>query len=214
MHREEFHHRAASELIEITVTALCDDFFQLIQKATTALADSKEYLIDGRVSQMQDDCQGAGSDQSIKIQRPKEGLGKAESWIRELHQYMLSLGESERNHVIAPLDWLYSFTTLYSFDPPLDQCEVKVSKSEPSARGGFAECWEGVFLGKYKVAMKRPHLRSGDEGAVRKRIEREVKVWKGLNHQHVLRFIGIHVCESGMYLVSPWMENGHALDYV
>jgi len=39
-------------------------------------------------------------------------------------------------------------------------------------------------------------------------------VWKGLDHPHILRFIGLHVDESGMYLVSPWMENGHALDYV
>ncbi|KDQ14106.1 hypothetical protein BOTBODRAFT_110581 [Botryobasidium botryosum FD-172 SS1] len=55
-----------------------------------------------------------------------------------------------------------------------------------------------------------------DEGSPSflKRLEREAKVWSRLNHPNVLPFLGLCVLDSMSFLVSPWMENGHALEFV
>ncbi|KDQ16010.1 hypothetical protein BOTBODRAFT_89006, partial [Botryobasidium botryosum FD-172 SS1] len=47
-----------------------------------------------------------------------------------------------------------------------------------------------------------------------KRLAREAKIWSQLNHPNVLPFLGLCTLGSVPYLVSPWMENGHVLDYV
>ncbi|KDQ16369.1 hypothetical protein BOTBODRAFT_623022, partial [Botryobasidium botryosum FD-172 SS1] len=47
-----------------------------------------------------------------------------------------------------------------------------------------------------------------------KRLAREAKVWSQLNHPNVLPFLGLYTLSSISYLVSPWMENGHALEFV
>ncbi|KDQ09871.1 hypothetical protein BOTBODRAFT_95627, partial [Botryobasidium botryosum FD-172 SS1] len=46
------------------------------------------------------------------------------------------------------------------------------------------------------------------------RIAREVKAWSSLDHPNILPFLGLHRLGSTSYLVSPWMGNGHALDFV
>ncbi|KDQ16398.1 hypothetical protein BOTBODRAFT_90107, partial [Botryobasidium botryosum FD-172 SS1] len=47
-----------------------------------------------------------------------------------------------------------------------------------------------------------------------KRLAREAKVWRQLSHPNVLPFLGLCTLDSVPYLISPWMENGHVLDYV
>ncbi|KDQ16034.1 hypothetical protein BOTBODRAFT_97408, partial [Botryobasidium botryosum FD-172 SS1] len=47
-----------------------------------------------------------------------------------------------------------------------------------------------------------------------KRLAREAKVWSQLRHPNVLPFLGLCTLTSVPYLISPWMENGHVLDYV
>ena len=46
-------------------------------------------------------------------------------------------------------------------------------------------------------------------------IAKEIRVWSNLRHPNVLMFLG-YALEGGDYplLVSEWMENGNALDYV
>ncbi|KDQ16384.1 hypothetical protein BOTBODRAFT_94587, partial [Botryobasidium botryosum FD-172 SS1] len=46
------------------------------------------------------------------------------------------------------------------------------------------------------------------------RLAREAKVWNQLSHPSVLPFLGLCILDSVPYLVSPWMENGHVLDFV
>ncbi|KDQ21319.1 hypothetical protein BOTBODRAFT_618159, partial [Botryobasidium botryosum FD-172 SS1] len=47
-----------------------------------------------------------------------------------------------------------------------------------------------------------------------KRLAREAKVWSQLSHPNVLPFLGLYTLDSVPYLISPWMENGHTLDFV
>ncbi|KDQ21211.1 hypothetical protein BOTBODRAFT_195364 [Botryobasidium botryosum FD-172 SS1] len=39
-------------------------------------------------------------------------------------------------------------------------------------------------------------------------------IWRALNHPHILPFIGLATLDSVIYMVSPWMINGNAVDYV
>ncbi|KDQ07884.1 hypothetical protein BOTBODRAFT_590924 [Botryobasidium botryosum FD-172 SS1] len=41
-----------------------------------------------------------------------------------------------------------------------------------------------------------------------------MRVWSQLHHPNVLPFLGSHQSRSLTYLVSPWMENGHVLEFV
>jgi len=95
----------------------------------------------------------------------------------------------------------------------LFEYEVALLKAKASGFGGFADCWEGVFLGRYKVAMKAPRDRFAGEVGTR-RLAREINVWSQLNHPNVLSFIGSCILGSISYLISPWMENGHVLEFV
>ncbi|KDQ18464.1 hypothetical protein BOTBODRAFT_73007, partial [Botryobasidium botryosum FD-172 SS1] len=45
-------------------------------------------------------------------------------------------------------------------------------------------------------------------------LAREAKVWSHLSHPNVLPFLGLCTLDSVPYLISPWMENGHALNFV
>ncbi|KDQ07873.1 hypothetical protein BOTBODRAFT_94459, partial [Botryobasidium botryosum FD-172 SS1] len=100
--------------------------------------------------------------------------------------------------------------------------EVVLLGDRPTQSGGFADCWQGLFLGRYKVAMKTPRGRFADEVKNRisfflrdiKRLVREAKVWSHLNHPNILPFLGLCELDSMSFLVSPWMENGHAFEFV
>ncbi|KDQ08816.1 hypothetical protein BOTBODRAFT_118116, partial [Botryobasidium botryosum FD-172 SS1] len=46
------------------------------------------------------------------------------------------------------------------------------------------------------------------------RMQREMNVWRNLNHPNILPFIGWCILGSKSCMVSPWMENGDALKYV
>lgn len=46
------------------------------------------------------------------------------------------------------------------------------------------------------------------------RLERETAVWSRLHHPNILPFIGLFTLHSKTFMVSLWMANGHAFDYV
>ncbi|KDQ10340.1 hypothetical protein BOTBODRAFT_115883, partial [Botryobasidium botryosum FD-172 SS1] len=45
-------------------------------------------------------------------------------------------------------------------------------------------------------------------------VAREVAVWERLDHPHILPLLGLYTHGLSTYMVSPWMDNGDALDYV
>ncbi|KAK7689173.1 hypothetical protein QCA50_007864 [Cerrena zonata] len=85
----------------------------------------------------------------------------------------------------------------------------------PVSGGTYSDVWIGEWMGEQKVALKAlREVRTTANKAV-KRFEREVKVWAGLDHPNILRFLGI-VTNIGNFLqiVSPWQDNGNILDFV
>ncbi|KDQ11601.1 hypothetical protein BOTBODRAFT_114301, partial [Botryobasidium botryosum FD-172 SS1] len=126
---------------------------------------------------------------------------------------MASLAPSETAHHIAVLSKLYSEYQEYPSQPHINELEVKKLRTKPSGSGGFGDCWEGMFLGHLKVAMKctRGDI---DENEARRKLEREMHIWKNLRHPHVLRFVGLATLGNTTYMLSPWMDNGTALSYL
>lgn len=76
----------------------------------------------------------------------------------------------ERWRYIEGLSKLYSISKDYPSDPALSEYEVIKLKESASGRGGFADCWEGLFLGQHKIAMKGPRVPPTDGGVALRRV--------------------------------------------
>jgi len=77
--------------------------------------------------------------------------------MQQLRQDLLST-PCDRDRCIKLLSELYSASASYPSHPPLNGFEVVKTKAVPSGAGAFGECYEGLFLGRHKVAMKCCHI--------------------------------------------------------
>ncbi|KAG8689754.1 hypothetical protein FRC11_000801 [Ceratobasidium sp. 423] len=76
----------------------------------------------------------------------------------------------------------------------------------PVAEGGTADIYEGRWVGDEKVMLKAiRHV--GSESAIR-RFQREVDIWRRLEHKNILRFYGICYIGPRLFAVAPWAEGG------
>ncbi|KDQ07564.1 hypothetical protein BOTBODRAFT_38648, partial [Botryobasidium botryosum FD-172 SS1] len=156
--------------------------------------------------------------------RVKEGRTSTERQAAheiELLRKEMELNSASRGHNLTRLARLYLDTTLFPSHPDIQDYEIQKVASM-SDRGGFGECYKGIFLNCQEVAMKclrvrpQPSLNTNEslEKRMDKMIGREVHVWRKLQHPNILPLIGLCTLESVTYMVSPWMANGNAFDYV
>jgi len=78
------------------------------------------------------------------------------------------------------------------------------------------EIWEGLWMGKQKVALKVLRgLRVEDMEKYQRRTDRQVGIWSKLNNDYILPLYGICKDDGPFpYLVSPWCSNGDATRYL
>ncbi|KAJ7055648.1 TKL/TKL-ccin protein kinase [Mycena amicta] len=98
--------------------------------------------------------------------------------------------------------------------------QIRKEGHYPQAHGGFADVWKGVWNQQPDrwVAIKVLRSRLDDvhmEVKMKKRLLRELSVWKRLSHQHVLKLLGT-VSDFGPYdsMVCPWLEQGSVSKYM
>ncbi|KAH7912184.1 kinase-like domain-containing protein [Hygrophoropsis aurantiaca] len=100
----------------------------------------------------------------------------------------------------------------------------KITRKETwaSHTGGFADVWQGILNNgdsrQTNVAIKalRPQAENEKERKKKnKRLRRELKAWRGLDHPNIVPLLGV-ATGFGPYtaMVCPWMENGTLGSYI
>ncbi|KAG8772883.1 hypothetical protein FRC16_005529, partial [Serendipita sp. 398] len=92
---------------------------------------------------------------------------------------------------------------------------VSEISEEPFAKGGFSDVYTGEWLRQGKVALKILRMLGGSGAAKRHKLfRREVKLWCGLRHPHLLQFWGLCNTPQGLAMVSPFMAHGNSSAYL
>ncbi|KAJ6495966.1 kinase-like domain-containing protein [Mycena vulgaris] len=82
------------------------------------------------------------------------------------------------------------------------------------AAGSFGDIWKGL-VGHQRVSVKIMRLfRDSDVKAALKEFGREILIWRQLSHPNLLPFFGLYYIETRICLVSPWMDNGHLVEFL
>ncbi|KAJ7108599.1 kinase-like domain-containing protein [Mycena epipterygia] len=82
------------------------------------------------------------------------------------------------------------------------------------AAGAFGDVWKGLVRGQ-SVCVKIVRLfRDADVKAALQGFSREALIWRQLSHPNLLPFFGLYYLDSRLCLVSPWMENGHIIEFL
>lgn len=102
-----------------------------------------------------------------------------------------------------------------------DRIQLRNDLGSPAAIGRFSDVLMGTLDGKQDVAVKviradhiARYMRSclsieGGHGSLPEDIERELSIWKSLEHQNILPLLGhCHLYGRYVALVSPWLRGG------
>ncbi|TDL24969.1 kinase-like protein [Rickenella mellea] len=103
----------------------------------------------------------------------------------------------------------------YTSKPFLDH-EISLPSKNYCARGGFADIHKGVWLGGRSVAIKVLRFEKHTADVIRKYFDRELRVWRLLQHPNVLPLCGTYTGfgKEKLCFVSPWQVNGNIREYL
>ncbi|KAK6981052.1 kinase domain-containing protein [Favolaschia claudopus] len=94
---------------------------------------------------------------------------------------------------------------------PLTELQVV---GQQVAAGAFGDIWRGIVRGQ-SVSIKVVRLfRDAEVRAAIQEFGREALIWRQLSHPNLLPFFGLYYLETRICLVSPWMSNGHILQFL
>ncbi|KAG8893177.1 hypothetical protein FRB99_002158, partial [Tulasnella sp. 403] len=93
------------------------------------------------------------------------------------------------------------------------------SSISPHTTAGNSDIYRAVLPpSRIAVAIKVLHATSIKDTTqidiVAKRLGRELRIWKALKHDRITPLLGYAILEIGACLISPWCENGNALEYL
>ncbi|KDQ16918.1 hypothetical protein BOTBODRAFT_129246 [Botryobasidium botryosum FD-172 SS1] len=159
----------------------------------------------------------------------KNPIIRISNMIARMRKRMLDSEPLLRGHYMEELARVWEHTKIYPRNDILSSFEVSIDPDNNIGRGGYGMCIGGTFLGRFPVALKllwdpkeiesdecSNGQRSGTPTVVdhgKRRLYREVEIWKDLNHTRILPFIGLYVEGDKTYMVSPYMQNGNAREY-
>ncbi|KAJ7827002.1 kinase-like domain-containing protein [Mycena olivaceomarginata] len=129
-----------------------------------------------------------------------------------VYQLLDSLPESSaRPRLSKALERLSRASGLHPTCFPLTGL-VKVGQQV--AAGGFGDIWKGLVRGQ-SVSVKIMRLfRDADTRDALREFGHEALIWRQLSHPNLLPFFGLYYLENRLCLVSPWMSNGHIIEFL
>ncbi|KAG9044842.1 hypothetical protein FS837_007424 [Tulasnella sp. UAMH 9824] len=158
---------------------------------------------------------------NYKSQEDEEGIKKTQDALGEIDPSMKRLFKFEAEQRSARSASIHNGDpnrreSLYGGDSSAEPPE-EITNIVWHANGGFGDVYSGQHrtLG-IKVALKKPLLGpiKSDHDDIIRRFKREAAVWEPLEHPHLLKFLGTYEKQGTLYLVSPFVENGCAIEYV
>ncbi|KAJ6466790.1 kinase-like domain-containing protein [Mycena sanguinolenta] len=82
------------------------------------------------------------------------------------------------------------------------------------AGGGFGDIWKGLVGGQNVCVKVMRIFGNSNITAALKEFGREAVIWRQLYHPNVLPFFGLYYVENRLCLVSPWMGDGHVVQFI
>jgi len=128
-------------------------------------------------------------DQQLESDNPAEYRFFSDSF-----QYL----STSSGRIVEPEDWMI---TTY---------EVEFGNEIGS--GGFSHVFRGEWR-RMSVALKVLKTAAGVTPSS-SFITDEVKTWSKLRHPHILQFLGANVLDDRPFIVTPFLQNGNARDYI
>ncbi|KAK7001942.1 kinase domain-containing protein [Favolaschia claudopus] len=82
------------------------------------------------------------------------------------------------------------------------------------AGGGYGDIWKGLVRGQSVCVKMLRIFQDSDIAMAVKEFGKEALIWRQLCHPNVLPFFGLYYIENRLCLISPWMENGHIMEFL
>lgn len=140
--------------------------------------------------------------------------------MRELQIQLRGLERGTPAHT-ATQQQLFSTQKQWDLNLPihiLDKNECQKIGAAPVAGSSMYDIFKGLYLGEEIVALKnlRGVLVNDDEmEKASRRFQRQAEIWSKLRHKHVHQLYGVTMIDgSSPSLVSPWLKNGDAPNYI
>ncbi|TFK66838.1 kinase-like protein [Pluteus cervinus] len=88
----------------------------------------------------------------------------------------------------------------------------EIEFGEKIGSGGFGQ----VFRGDWNSTPVALRVFRHDAGGIpsKARITHEIETWSRLRHPHILQFLGANITNEPPFIVTPYLNNGNARDYV
>ncbi|KAF7377585.1 Protein kinase domain-containing protein [Mycena sanguinolenta] len=80
--------------------------------------------------------------------------------------------------------------------------------------GGFGDIWKGSVRGQNVCVKIMRIFGNSNIKAALKEFGREAVIWRQLSHPNVLPFFGLYYVDDRLCLVSPWMGDGHVVEFI
>ncbi|KIL00635.1 hypothetical protein PAXRUDRAFT_681701 [Paxillus rubicundulus Ve08.2h10] len=114
-----------------------------------------------------------------------------------------------QNQIEQALLDLHRLTNIPPTIPILNN-QVKKTSAMPARGGPYSQIFEGRWLGEKKVALKTLRILDEHDPKAKRlqmRFEHEIIVWSKLNHENILKLLGIVTNMGLIHIVSPWQLN-------